>query len=689
MSDHESPHDRYVVVARRYRPKSFAELVGQPHISQALGNAIETGRIGHAYLFTGARGTGKTSTARIFAKCLNDPSGPTIHPDLDSDIAKSIDTGEDIDVIEIDAASNRGIDEIRKLRSNATVRPSRARFKIYVLDEVHMLSREAFNALLKTLEEPPEHVKFILCTTDPEKVPITILSRCQRFDFIPVAQTDIVGRLQEIVTSEHAKADEDALQLLARRAAGSMRDSQSLLEQVLSFSGGEITIAKIHAVLGSVDDSHIADFGKVLSERNAPAALELLDRTLRAGIDAGQLAEQLLGYFRDLMVAAVGGGKSLMRYSLPSDYEILSAAGSALGLQTALAIVQLLDQAVSRMRQSIHGRILLESAIIQICYLPDLEQVAALAQALSKKPGASPAPARRPAAAPTSAAPAAPATNAPTASASSEKSTPHTKPAAEKKNGEAEGVATPLTATQPRFDPPQSPGSSHSSPLSSPVSSTAMAAASATSHGAATAARPSAAMPAAVAAPPAVAAPSSKSAASPDSRTSPTASRPATQSPAATPAGAATQPAVSTGTPAATAPQTGTATSLWLAALAKLDDLTADHARAALEVTDLGNGRWRVAFGANQQLTRASCEKAERRLSLERVLSEVTGQKVQLEFTTVAQAAPVQAAPPVPTAVARTQRMRMVEQDPLVRQFIEIFEGEIVRVDEPRPAKPA
>ena len=177
----------YVVVARRYRPQSFADLVGQGQVSQALSNAINTHRVGHAYLFTGARGVGKTSTARIFAKALNCVEGPTPTPCNVCDICLGVAQGGDVDVLEIDGASNRGIEEIRQLRANINVRPSRARFKIYIIDEVHMLTTAAFNALLKTLEEPPEHVKFIFCTTDPEKIPITVLSRCQRFDFPPVA----------------------------------------------------------------------------------------------------------------------------------------------------------------------------------------------------------------------------------------------------------------------------------------------------------------------------------------------------------------------------------------------------------------------------------------------------------------------------------------------------------------------
>src|SRR5947207_3545580 len=219
----------YTVLARRYRPRQFADLVGQEPVARALANAIQSGRVAHAYLFTGARGVGKTSTARILARALNCAQGPTATPCGVCEICQSIASGEDVDVLEIDAASNRGIDNIRDVRSNVQYRPSRARFKIYIIDEVHMLTKEAFNALLKTLEEPPPHVKFIFATTEVEKVPITILSRCQRFDFAGISLPRIVERLRQIVASEGMEADDEALELVARRAGGSMRDAQSLL----------------------------------------------------------------------------------------------------------------------------------------------------------------------------------------------------------------------------------------------------------------------------------------------------------------------------------------------------------------------------------------------------------------------------------------------------------------------------
>src|SRR5207344_1724473 len=219
----------YLVLARKWRPQSFEDIAGQAHVARALQQAITSNRVGHAYLFTGARGVGKTSAARILAKALNCVNGPTPTPCNECDVCTRVSTGEDIDVLEIDGASNRGIDEIRQLRQNVAVRPSRDRYKIYIIDEVHMLTKEAFNALLKTLEEPPEHVKFIFATTEPQKIPITILSRCQRFDFAGVSSAAIQGRLAQIAAAEGVVVEPEALQILASRAAGSMRDSQSLL----------------------------------------------------------------------------------------------------------------------------------------------------------------------------------------------------------------------------------------------------------------------------------------------------------------------------------------------------------------------------------------------------------------------------------------------------------------------------
>lgn len=381
-SETGSGNDSYVVVARRYRPRDFDQLVGQDHVAKALQGAIETSRVGHAYLFTGARGVGKTSTARIFAKALNHPGGPTSHPDSESDVAQAIDSGEDVDVIEIDGASNRGIDEIRSLRANVGVRPSRSRYKIYIIDEVHMLTGAAFNALLKTLEEPPEHVKFIFCTTDPEKIPITVLSRCQRFDFAPVESSKIVGRLREIIAAENSTAEEEALELLARRASGSMRDSQSLLEQVLSFSDGHLTADQVHTMLGTADDQRLHRLAHAMQARDAASALIQVDEAVAAGVDAGRLTEQMLGYFRDLMTASVGCDAAMLRYAAGSMHPALVELGQQWGLQTVLAIVGLIDETLVRIRHSVHARVLLESTLIQICHLPDLQAIVDLTTAV-------------------------------------------------------------------------------------------------------------------------------------------------------------------------------------------------------------------------------------------------------------------------------------------------------------------
>jgi DNA polymerase-3 subunit gamma/tau len=403
VEDHAPQSDgKYTVVARRYRPKTFSELVGQSTVAQALVSAIQSNRVGHAYLFTGARGVGKTSTARIFAKALNASAGLDGGFDPNSEIALAIDSGEDMDVLEIDGASNRGIDEIRQLRANAAVRPSRSRYKIYIIDEVHMLTTQAFNALLKTLEEPPAHVKFVFCTTDPEKIPITVLSRCQRFDFPPVHSDEIYERLKFICKNEGTQADEAALRLIARRAAGSMRDSQSLLEQLLSFGGDRITVESVHAMLGTADETRLASFAGRLIQRDAAGALRDLDRAASEGVDVGQLAEQLLGYLRDMMTVTVGGDSDLMRTANSNSADQLREWGKTWGTMTLLAALQLLDETIVKMRYSVQARVLLEVALVQICNLQDLQALSDLVKAFALGQSAPvPKPALSPSAAPT------------------------------------------------------------------------------------------------------------------------------------------------------------------------------------------------------------------------------------------------------------------------------------------------
>ncbi|MBP3556793.1 MAG: DNA polymerase III subunit gamma/tau, partial [Thermoguttaceae bacterium] len=368
----------YQVVARRYRPQAFGELIGQETVARALSNAIETNRVGHAYLFTGARGVGKTSCARIFAKALNCVDGPTVRPCLVCDSCVAVSTGDDVDVIEIDGASNRGVDEIRQLRQNATIAPSRSLYKIYIIDEVHMLTREAFNALLKTLEEPPARVKFIFCTTEPNKIPITILSRCQRFDFSGIASGSIAERLAQIAAQEGAEAEDGVFEILARRANGSMRDAQSLLEQLLSFAPTYISQADARGMLGSVDDKKLFDLLDATVAGNCARVFEIVADAAAQGVDFGVLVEQTLGVYRDLMVVANGCGARELMYSPVARLAELQEIAAAFGIRRILASLQILDQTAQRMRFSAQSRILAELAFARLCLLDSFQALETL-----------------------------------------------------------------------------------------------------------------------------------------------------------------------------------------------------------------------------------------------------------------------------------------------------------------------
>jgi DNA polymerase-3 subunit gamma/tau len=370
----------YTVLARRYRPLTFADLVGQEPVARALANAIQSGRVAHAYLFTGARGVGKTSTARILARALNCVNGPTATPCGTCEICQAITSGEDVDVLEIDGASNNGVDNIRDLRGNTQYMPQRARFKIYIIDEVHMLSKGAFNALLKTLEEPPPHVKFIFATTEVEKVPITILSRCQRFDFAGIALPRIVERLQLIVQREGLQADPDALELIARRAGGSMRDAQSLLDQLLAFGGDRLTADGVHHLLGTAGDERILALAESILGRDAKTALELLDEATVGGLQLGELIDQLIAYWRDLMVVQCAGteGRDL---SVPArHHETLRKHSKAASLDAILAGLDILSATRARLRGVNHARTLVEMALVRLTRLSDLASLSQLAQ---------------------------------------------------------------------------------------------------------------------------------------------------------------------------------------------------------------------------------------------------------------------------------------------------------------------
>jgi len=377
----------YTVVARRYRPQQFADLVGQEPVAQALTNALISGRVAHAYLFTGARGTGKTSTARILAKALNCKEGPTPTPCDKCEICLSIISGDDMDVLEIDGASNRGIDEIRAIRQNIHTRPSRSRYKIYIIDEVHMLTKDAFNALLKTLEEPPSHVKFIFATTEVQKIPITILSRCQRFDFSFIHANRIVQLLQHIVETEGMQADDDALQMVARRAGGSMRDAQSLLDQLLAFGSERLTATQVHNLLGTAADDRVTDLAAAILSHDAAKALELVAQCSDEGLQLGELLDQMVEYWRSLMLVSSAGPDVAGLHVTDRQRKALTEQTQLMSLDTILAGLDVLTTTKTKLRNSNHALVLIEMAVIRLSRLEEMLSVPHLVQLLAQ-PGA-------------------------------------------------------------------------------------------------------------------------------------------------------------------------------------------------------------------------------------------------------------------------------------------------------------
>ena len=295
----------YLVLARKWRPQVFEEVMGQKHITQTLQNAISQKRVAHAFLFTGARGVGKTSTARILAKALNCEKGPKINPCNQCANCQEITNGSSMDVIEIDGASNRGIDEIRELRENVRYTPAKSHYKIYIIDEVHMLTKEAFNALLKTLEEPPPHIVFIFATTEPHKIPATILSRCQRYDFKRIPLREIRESLQRIVGEEQIQISQRGLISISQESEGSLRDAQSLLDQVIAYAGKNIVDNDIAEVLGLIDRKILNDTIEAIADKDAERCMEIIEYVYHFGHDLQHFCRELLQYLRDLILIKV------------------------------------------------------------------------------------------------------------------------------------------------------------------------------------------------------------------------------------------------------------------------------------------------------------------------------------------------------------------------------------------------
>jgi DNA polymerase III subunit gamma/tau len=374
----------YLVLARKWRPQSFEDVVGQSHISRTLQNAIRANRIAHAYLFTGVRGVGKTTAARILAKALNCAQGPTPTPCNECVQCKEIIHGSCIDVIEIDGASNRGIDEIRQIVENVRYQPARCAFKIYIIDEVHQVTKDAFNALLKTLEEPPPSVKFILATTEPHRLPETILSRCQRFDFRRIAIREIVQRLGDISDREGLKISQSALLALAREADGSMRDAQSLLEQVLSCvgtedQGAEVDEILLQEVLGLAERRMLFNISESVIGSDGKRCLELVAQAADQGRDLTRLSKDLVEHFRNLMVARVCGQKAEKSLGgdraelldLP-DQEIidLSSQASKVSIDTLLDYFDFMATGDDEVARAANPRFVLETLLVRLATLP-------------------------------------------------------------------------------------------------------------------------------------------------------------------------------------------------------------------------------------------------------------------------------------------------------------------------------
>ena len=361
----------YEVLARKWRPQVFQDVIGQEHITQTLMNAIKNDRLAHAYLFSGARGVGKTSVARILAKAINCKEGEPGIPCNKCHSCIEITEGSSVDVQEIDGASNRGIDEIRELRENIKYMPSSSKFRVYIIDEVHMLTLPAFNALLKTLEEPPPHVKFLFATTDPHKVPVTILSRCQRFDFKRIPPGQIVKQLERITGDEGIEISKSGLALLAREAEGSMRDAESLLDQVLSYTGLKIEDKNITDILGIIDRDLIFETSHAIIEGSAKKCIEIVDRIYNYGYDIKEFYRAIMDQFRNLLISLIVSQNGLLDMTESDREELLSQAKIA-GMEKLQQSLNLLIAREEDLRFSSHPKLILEIIMIKLCRLGEV-----------------------------------------------------------------------------------------------------------------------------------------------------------------------------------------------------------------------------------------------------------------------------------------------------------------------------
>lgn len=356
----------YIALYRKWRPGTFSTLVGQEHVSVTLSNAITQGKIAHAYLFTGPRGTGKTSTAKILAKALNCEKGPTPEPCNVCENCRRINEGTSMDVYEIDAASNRGIDEIRDLRETVKYSPVDGRYKVYIIDEVHMLTTEAFNALLKTLEEPPENVVFVLATTEAHKVPMTVQSRCQRYDFKRISQKEIEERLSEVAKGQELSVSKEALSLIAAHADGGMRDALSILDQCASLAQEEVTQELVREVLGIIGHEAVLKVMRAIAKGDCPAVLTVIDELLSHGRDVRRLVVELISALRAAMVyRAVGKLDGVTLYE--SDEDVLKEEARLFEEDAFLPLIRRLNETLADLRYSSEPRLTVETSLLALC----------------------------------------------------------------------------------------------------------------------------------------------------------------------------------------------------------------------------------------------------------------------------------------------------------------------------------
>ncbi len=366
----------HLVIARKWRPGVFDEVVGQEHVVRTLTNAVDQGRVGHAYLFSGPRGVGKTTVARILAKCVNCAKALSSTPCAECESCKAITGGVSVDVLEIDGASNTGVDNIRELRENVRYAPSSSRYKVYIIDEVHMLTGAAFNALLKTLEEPPSHVIFIFATTEPHKIPLTIHSRCQRFDFRRIPLATLQTHLAEVAVKEKIEADEAALYLLAREAEGSLRDSQSLLEQVMAFAGAKVSAEDVVEVLGLMDRSILIDLVAAIIGKNGTECLKIVEKIHGFGYDLKKVSAELIEQIRNLAVIKVSVSAAAEAELSDAESERLAAIAGEVSLESLQMLFSILNSAYADVSRSSSPRFSLEMALLKAAHLEDLSPLA-------------------------------------------------------------------------------------------------------------------------------------------------------------------------------------------------------------------------------------------------------------------------------------------------------------------------